>query len=164
LTGGTDNGDFSQNVYVNGTGPTVPAWGPIEDLESIPASAYPINGEIRFTSPARSVQFILIENGNNHLSVKNESELIDRFALYQNFPNPFNPNTVISFYLPEPGNVTLKIYDITGSELITLMNNELKSSGKHEISFNAENFSSGIYFYKLVAEKFSAVKSMILLK
>ncbi|HSR18639.1 MAG TPA: T9SS type A sorting domain-containing protein [Ignavibacteriaceae bacterium] len=164
LTGGTDNGDFSQNVYVNGTGPAAPAWGPIEDLESIPASAYPINGEIRFTSPARSVQFILIENGNNPLSVKNESELIERFALYQNFPNPFNPNTVISFYLPEPGNVTLKIYDITGSELITLMNNELKSSGKHEISFNAENFSSGIYFYKLVTEKFSAVKSMTLLK
>jgi hypothetical protein len=60
--------------------------------------------------------------------------------------------------------VTLKIYDIIGSELITLMNSELKSSGKHEISFNAENFSSGIYFYKLVTEKFSDVKSMILLK
>jgi len=149
---------------VNGTGPAAPAWGPIEDLESISASAYPINGEIRFTSPARSVQFILIENGNNPLSVKNESGLIDRFALYQNFPNPFNPSTVISFYLPEPGNVTLKIYDIIGSELITLMNSELKSRGKHEISFNAENFSSGIYFYKLVTEKFSDVKSMILLK
>lgn len=164
LTGGTDNGDFSQNVYVNGTGPTAPAWGPIEELESVPASAYPINGEIRFASPARSVQYILIENGNNPLFVKNESELADRFALYQNFPNPFNPSTVISFYLPEPGNVTLKIYDITGSELITLMNNEMNSIGKHEISFNAENFSSGIYFYKLVTEKFSAVKSMILLK
>jgi hypothetical protein len=142
LTGGTDNGDFSQNVFVNGTGPAAPEWGPIGELESIPAAAYPINGEIKFVSAARSVQFVLVENGNNSLSVRNISGLADKFNLDQNYPNPFNPQTVIPFYLPEEGRVTLKIYDIVGRELMTLLDNELHASGRHKISFNAWNLPS----------------------
>ena len=105
--------------------------------------------------------------------IENNLELPTRFALYQNYPNPFNPTTTIKWQLPEAGLVTLKIYDVLGSEVTTLVNQEL-SAGKHETFFNASRFSSGIYFYQLFvsalqskdgkAGKFVQTKKMILLK
>ncbi len=85
------------------------------------------------------------------------------FALEQNFPNPFNPKTVIRFSLSQTQNVTLKVYDILGKETASLINEKMLP-GTYEYSFNAANLSSGIYFYKLTAGSFSQTKKMLLSK
>jgi photosystem II stability/assembly factor-like uncharacterized protein len=85
------------------------------------------------------------------------------FELKQNYPNPFNPSTVINYQLPVSGDVTLKVYDVLGNEIATLVNEE-KPAGSYEVEFNASELSSGIYFYKLQAGDFVETKKMILLK
>jgi len=85
------------------------------------------------------------------------------YRLDQNYPNPFNPSTVISYQIPLTGFVTLKVYDVLGNEIATLINEE-QNAGSHSIDFNAAQLSSGIYFYRLDTEKFSETKSMILIK
>ncbi|MFZ2324732.1 MAG: T9SS type A sorting domain-containing protein [Ignavibacteriaceae bacterium] len=85
------------------------------------------------------------------------------YDLSQNFPNPFNPSTTIKYQLPQDGLVTLKIYDILGSEIATLVNEE-KPAGKYEVNFNASQLASGIYIYKIQAGNFISSKKMILLK
>jgi len=172
LTGGTDNGDFSQIVNVNDESPLDPYWGPIDDLLNIPAKSHLIDGDIKFISPSRSVQFILIENGDNPLPVEKESRIIKHFKLNQNYPNPFNPKTIITYSLPQESIVTLKVYDIIGSEVASLIDNDRKTSGKHEISFDAANLPSGVYFYKLQAgnpesssgQVFTETKKMLVIK
>jgi hypothetical protein len=94
----------------------------------------------------------------------NEStSLVSDFVLYQNYPNPFNPVTKISWQSPVAAHLTLKIYDILGKEVVTLVN-EFKPAGKYEIEFNASSLSSGVYFYQLNVENFSAIKKIILIK
>jgi hypothetical protein len=95
--------------------------------------------------------------------VEVEIQFVNEFSLSQNYPNPFNPSTVISYRLPVIGFVTLKVYDILGREVVTLVNEE-KSIGIYEVEFNATGFPSGIYFYKLQAGPFTETKKMILLK
>ena len=85
------------------------------------------------------------------------------FILCQNYPNPFNPFTKIIFEIPSSSVVTLKVYDILGRELITLIE-EYKSRGKHEIGFDASEYASGIYFYRLQGEGFARTKKMVLIK
>ncbi len=81
----------------------------------------------------------------------------------QNYPNPFNPATKISFAVPKAGNVELKVYDILGREVATLVN-EVKQPGIYNVDFNASNFASGIYFYTMKSGDFTAVKKMVLVK
>jgi hypothetical protein len=85
------------------------------------------------------------------------------FELAQNYPNPFNPATIIRYQLPESSKVTLKIYDILGNEVITLLNED-KEAGIYEVIFNASNYSSGVYFYRIQAGSFVETKKMVLLK
>jgi hypothetical protein len=73
----------------------------------------------------------------------------EQFALQQNYPNPFNPKTVIRYQLPNSGFVTMKIYNVIGQEVATLLNKEETEEGEHEIEFDASNLSSGVYFYRL---------------
>ena len=104
---------------------------------------------------------------------ENTSALVNSFSLSQNYPNPFNPSTTIKWQQPEAGFVTLKIYDVLGREVITLVNKEM-SAGKHEVEFDATKFSSGVsakgryasgvYFYQLKAGSFIQTKKMILIK
>ncbi len=77
--------------------------------------------------------------------------------------NPFNPSTTIKYQLGDYGHVTLKVYDVLGNELITIVN-EAKAAGKYEVEFNASSLSSGVYFYKLQTGAFVDTKKMILLK
>jgi hypothetical protein len=97
-------------------------------------------------------------NISDNLNLKPES-----FQLFQNYPNPFNPSTTISFTIPNSDNVLLKVFDPLGREVVTLIDG-YKSSGKYDVQFNAENFPSGIYFYKLNAGNSVRTKKMILLK
>jgi hypothetical protein len=90
-------------------------------------------------------------------------ELPKSYSLYQNFPNPFNPATTIKYALSENSFVTLKIYDIVGREIKTLVSAN-QTAGTYLLDFNAENLASGVYFYKLVANEFTDAKKMILVK
>ncbi len=87
----------------------------------------------------------------------------EKFELSQNYPNPFNPSTVISFNIVKQGFVTLKVYDITGKEVATLVNGEL-NKGKFLVNFNAANLASGTYIYQLTANGNKISKKMMLLK
>lgn len=91
------------------------------------------------------------------------NEIPNKFDLSQNYPNPFNPVTKVSFDLPKQSFVSLKVYDITGREIATLVNEEL-SAGKYVSDFDASKLSSGTYFYRLETGDFIATKKMILLK
>ncbi len=82
------------------------------------------------------------------------------FKLGQNFPNPFNPVTTIQYQLPQDARVILKVYDILGSEVTTLVNEE-QAAGYKEIKFNASNLASGMYIYRIQADKFVSVKKMM---
>ena len=85
------------------------------------------------------------------------------YSLDQNYPNPFNPSTMIRFSIADAGFVTVKVYNLLGEAVATLINSEL-TSGSHEVDFNAANYSSGIYFYTITANNYVATKKMILLK
>lgn len=91
------------------------------------------------------------------------SELPEDYILYQNFPNPFNPSTEIKFSIPKSSDIKLKIYDQLGREVSTLVDG-IKEAGTHSIKFNADNLSSGEYFYKLIAGNASLTKKMQLIK
>jgi hypothetical protein len=97
--------------------------------------------------------------------VEDEQLLPTEFALLQNYPNPFNPSTVISYQLPVSSKVTIKVYDILGNEVATLVNEE-KPAGVYNVEFGSKSseLSSGIYFYKLTAGDYVATKKMILIK
>lgn len=100
----------------------------------------------------------------NTVPVILESETVpDEYELIQNYPNPYNPSTKIRFALPKQGLVTLKIYDILGREVSTLVN-EVKQAGIYTVEFNGSNYASGVYFYRIESGKFSDVKRMVLLK
>lgn len=85
------------------------------------------------------------------------------FALQQNYPNPFNPSTKISYKFPANGRVTLKIYDLIGNEIVTLVD-EQKEAGFYEVDFNASLLSSGVYFYTLTTSEMQQTKKMILMR
>jgi hypothetical protein len=91
------------------------------------------------------------------------SGMLGTFSLSQNYPNPFNPSTRINFSIPEASFITLKVYDVLGNEIATLVNEE-KPAGNYEINFSAEGLTSGIYFYILTAGSFTQTMKMILLK
>ena len=92
-----------------------------------------------------------------------QPKMVNNFSLSQNYPNPFNPTTKIIWQSPVDGHQILKVYDITGKEIVTLVD-EYKSAGNHEINFDASSLSSGVYFYKLISGNYSEAKKMVVLK
>ncbi len=96
-------------------------------------------------------------------SGEQEMEVASRFDLRQNYPNPFNPTTTIQFVLPESAQATLRVYDVIGREVATLVDENL-SAGTHKVTFDAASLSSGIYLYRLEAGSFRQTKKMILAK
>ena len=91
------------------------------------------------------------------------STIPEKYTLEQNYPNPFNPSTKIKFSIPKEGFVTLKVYNMIGQEVATLVNENLKA-GSYESTFDAKNLSSGVYFYTLKANNFSSTAKMVLMK
>jgi hypothetical protein len=98
---------------------------------------------------------------SNQIEVNFEAP--NSLELNQNYPNPFNPSTIISFNLPESGRVTLKIYNIIGKEIKTLLE-DYREAGIHTFNFNAEGFPSGMYLYRLSTNGFTETKKMLLMK
>ena len=95
--------------------------------------------------------------------VEEEETIPTVFKLEQNYPNPFNPSTKITYSIPARSNVSLKVFDLLGSEVAELVKGEIEA-GTYDISFNASNLPSGIYFYQLIAGEFLQTKKMILIK
>jgi hypothetical protein len=95
--------------------------------------------------------------------ISNNNEILDGFSLSQNYPNPFNPVTNIKFSVPKAGLVTLKVYDITGKEVASLVNQNM-NAGSYTFDFDASHLSSGAYFYRLSSDGFTDVKKMMLIK
>ena len=93
----------------------------------------------------------------------NKPAMVEKFSLANNYPNPFNPSTKIQYSLPTNEFVSLKVYDIIGREVATLVNQQ-QSAGVYDVNFNASNLTSGIYFYKIDAGSFVDVKKMMLIK
>ena len=97
------------------------------------------------------------------VGVEDEETLPVEYALEQNYPNPFNPSTTFRYSIPTQSKVVIKVYDILGNEITTLMDEE-KSVGTYELTWNAEQLPSGVYFYQLKAGSFVETKKMLLLK
>jgi hypothetical protein len=85
------------------------------------------------------------------------------FELNQNYPNPFNPSTTIEFKIAKTGLVSIRVFNLLGKEVATLVN-EVKSAGTHYIKFNAEELSSGVYFYQLITDNFISAKKFTFMK
>lgn len=96
-------------------------------------------------------------------SVSNNGNTPGTYELYQNYPNPFNPVTNIKFDIPKSGFVTLKVYDMLGKEVQTLVSSDL-NSGSYTVDFDATKLTSGVYFYKLITDRYIGVKKMMFIK
>ena len=141
---------------------------------------------IYYTSPSGPEQseiYIMNTDGSNKTKITNDSyadfdptfspmyatplnaqtDYISKYSLEQNYPNPFNPKTVIRYQLPAVSNISIKVYDIYGRELQTLVNQRMQP-GSYEVTFDGTPFNSGIYFYSMVSDAWSETKRMILIK
>ncbi|MGA3286995.1 MAG: T9SS type A sorting domain-containing protein [Bacteroidota bacterium] len=108
------------------------------------------------------IELIQIINNTPTVVEHSSSDISETFTLFENYPNPFNPSTKIRYAIPQNSFITLKVFDLRGREIVTLVN-EKKASGNYEVTFNASNLSSGIYFYQLKTENYIQTKKMILL-
>lgn len=122
----------------------------------------PVNNTVTFTSPAvHNFVILTADQAASVNSMGNNSPA--GFNLDQNYPNPFNPSTIISFGIEKKSNVTISVYNVLGQKIETLVNGDF-TAGKHSVSFNAENLSSGVYFYELKAGSQHLVRKMNLVK
>ncbi|GBD88268.1 arylsulfotransferase [bacterium BMS3Abin03] len=106
---------------------------------------------------------ILAGSTDTTFSGINDNSFLASYELMQNYPNPFNPITNIKFKIAQPGFVTLKVYNMLGEEVVTLVNEE-KAAGKYEVSFDGTELATGIYIYRIHTGKFTDVKKLLLLK
>ncbi|MDR3610592.1 MAG: T9SS type A sorting domain-containing protein, partial [Ignavibacteriaceae bacterium] len=155
---------------------------PYDALNAIPGTAGPLNAlatwvlvfygthytqgdmvEVDYANPARIGIDEFTFTPHSVTGVKENTIVPLNFNLSQNYPNPFNPSTVINYSIPRAGLVSLKIYDILGREIRTLLN-ENKTPGNYSVNFNAHGLSSGVYFYRLTMGTYSDVKKLMLLK
>ena len=122
------------------------------------------NGSYEIITGTKNGKVVCLSGGTtNIVNVEDQNQTPDKFYLYQNYPNPFNPATTIQYQIPSASLVQLKVYNILGREIATLVN-ENKQTGSYNVNFDASSLASGIYFYTLKAGDFVSTKKMILLK
>ncbi|NWG29313.1 MAG: T9SS type A sorting domain-containing protein [Ignavibacteriaceae bacterium] len=123
-----------------------------------------VDNTAKVSVPSDSVMKMVLGGAPDKISVDPpSSEMPTEYSLMQNYPNPFNPVTTISYLLPKNGLVTLKVFDILGTEVTSLVN-ETQEAGSYSVTFNASQLPSGIYFYTLTSNNFMSTKKLILLK
>jgi hypothetical protein len=123
---------------------------------------YFINGDVRFV--LSKIIIWVKQQGGTITGVSNITNSIPvKYELSQNYPNPFNPVTKINYSIPKSGIITLKVYDILGRNVTTLVN-EFKNAGNYSVEFNADNLSSGVYTYRLESGSYVETKKMLLVK
>lgn len=123
-----------------------------------------------FTSPFAIVtgDTLVVERQLSTTSVQNNNTAMKDFRLEQNYPNPFNASTIVRYSIPEEAEVTIKVFDITGKEIETLVNTK-QAAGTHSVGFRKSDIASGTYFYRLIARTADGnttvdTKKMIVLK
>ena len=134
----------------------------INSIQQLSDEGYIATG---YQGTMNATDIMLIRFGyTSSTGISGEKIIIDNYKLQQNYPNPFNPSTTISYSLPYAGVVNIKIYDVLGKKIKTLID-EFQSYGDHTIQFNASNLASGIYFYRLeVGNEIIATKKMLLIR
>ncbi len=158
---------------IDETYPSVSLWNPgtsggnyelnlvyMKDPGVGPAS---FNGNGTLAAPSRNQLIFRKLTGTNPIGIGNNQNILKDYHLAQNYPNPFNPVTKIEYNLVKAGFVSLKVYDVLGREVATLVN-DVQTAGVKSMEFNAENLPSGIYIYKIKAGDFTDTKKMILVK
>jgi hypothetical protein len=176
------DGDNDKDVIGTGQGLNQIAWWRNDGGDPVQWTKYVISNN--FTRPwplvadtiddDQSIDIVVgsSHNGSNLIKwwrndgvsgINDEQFTPSEFRLFQNHPNPFNPTTKIKYQIPKQSFVTLKVYDVLGNEIVTLVNEE-KSAGEYEINFKANELPSGIYFYKLTAHNFTKIRKMLLIK
>ena len=123
------------------------------------------NSTTEFMAGCRDGKLICFSGGQNiPVGISGTAgEIPTNYDISQNYPNPFNPTTNIKFSLPKDELVSIKVYDILGKEVATIMN-ENKPAGNYEVNFNASALSSGVYFYRMNAGSFNSINRMVVLK
>ena len=167
------NRDGNFEIYYNHSTDEGISWG--IDTRLTNNSAYSAKPFVSVSGSVVHVVWMDLRDGNYEIYYKrnptgnatgienSNSEIPKEFLLEQNYPNPFNPSTIIQYTIVSRKFVSLKIYDVLGNEIATLVNEE-KPTGSYEVNFNSSQLSSGIYFYKLQAGSFVETKKMMLLK
>ena len=123
-----------------------------------------VNDDYALVADGEDGIYIIRNNELDNTKIENNANNIpQKISLNQNYPNPFNPTTKIEYEIHQKSHITLKIYDISGNEIETLINNN-QSAGKYTIIWNAANYSSGLYFYKISTNNFVKIKKCMLLK
>jgi len=165
--------EYAFNILRKDGHPSVP--GSFESIGAVPANTTVfIDSTVFVDSTYTYAVFAYNELGfsdtSNHetiilnpVNLTPVNQVVNSFSLWQNYPNPFNPSTNIGFRIADRGFVSLKVYDVLGNEIATLVNQDL-SAGEYEVEFSATEFSSGIYFYRLQSGTFIDTKWMVLLK
>jgi len=121
-----------------------------------------VTGQIINQILKKGEKLIITNRSIERLSIE-EMDIPTEFNLFQNYPNPFNPTTKIEYWIPAAGKVTLKIYDILGREIEKLVD-QVQEAGQYEIKWNASRYSSGVYFYNILAGSNHSVKKMLMIK
>ena len=135
----------------------------------VPGRKFPVF-QINYTSvsstigPSSSGKVVQLDANSTPTDVRPiMADIPDGFSLSQNYPNPFNPSTTVSFSIPTKEQVTLRVLNLLGSEVATLLDQQL-SPGEYKTDFNAANLPSGLYFYRLSTGGYSAVKKLMLVR
>jgi hypothetical protein len=113
--------------------------------------------------PFVTSDYVTIKYSQVPTSVDDQREMPSKFVLEQNYPNPFNPSTNIRFQITEPGLVLLRVFNLLGQEVATLVNEELRA-GSFEVKFKSPNLATGLYFYKLQSGSLVQIRTMLLTK
>jgi len=144
--------------------PSIAEFNPDNSFVDIVYQQDPVPGSSAFNDNAPISRAQLLFRRLSTLSSRdNRNTRVETYRLEQNYPNPFNPTTNITYVIPKAENVSLKVYDVLGREVATLVN-EVKPAGVYTVPFNASNLASGVYFYKLQAGSFVQTKKMLLVK
>ncbi|HWA07224.1 MAG TPA: T9SS type A sorting domain-containing protein, partial [Ignavibacteria bacterium] len=154
-------GVLSRNIVFNGTPYTFRGWigSGLNSYTSPDSTGNDTAVSILIRNPISEVARWTVPIGIQNIS----TEIPKEYKLYQNFPNPFNPTTNINFDIIRNGNVRIIVYDLLGREVETLVNQDM-SPGRYKLDFNAVNYASGMYIYKIMSSDFVDVKKMLIVK
>ncbi len=165
--------DYSYAPYDNTYRDSLKVLISVDGGETFPFEVFNKGGNGLATAPATTISFVPINNSQWNtdtiflagiVNVEPVSSIVpEDYYLSQNFPNPFNPVTKITFSIPKRAFTSLKIYDITGREIRTYIN-AVSAPGTYSVSFDGSGLSSGVYFYSLITDEFTATKKMVLIK